>query len=209
MSTYRKTLIVSIRTITPFLIVLFLTCSCNQRQITTTEINSYNVLDLKNLPPQPGEDTWRFIEDLKAPMWTQHPWGITHSGPQDADLSGGVTLKAGFSDPKKRLETAYDDLRHFLTAGDVSNDKGSYIIETALVSNINRETFRLEIGPKSCRILASDIEGIRHGIFNLEDEMLRQRGPFLDSGNYRTESLYKRACFTLFLWAYQKVPQNA
>src|ERR1035437_3171731 len=86
---------------------------------------------LKNAPPQPGVDSWHFIEDLKAPMWTKLPWENTHPGPRQSDLSGGVNLKAGFPDPKKRLETAYDDLRSFLNAGGVKYDNGAYTIETA------------------------------------------------------------------------------
>ena len=122
-------------------------------------------------------------------------------------MSGGVTLESRVSDPKKRLETAYDDLRHFLAAGKVSNEKSSYIIETARVSNINREAFRLEIGPKSCRILASDIEGIRHGIFNLEDEMLRQRGPFLSLGTVEKDPYIKERISRCFFGPIKRFPK--
>src|ERR1017187_3624224 len=72
---------------------------------------------LSDWPPQPGEDSWSFIEDLKAPMWTHHSWAVVHPRAKYADLSGGVRLEAGFKDPKERLNTAYDDLRQFLAAG--------------------------------------------------------------------------------------------
>ncbi len=161
---------------------------------------------LKNAPPQPGVDSWKFVEDLKAPMWTKHPWGITRPGPQDADLSGGVNLKTGFADRKMRLETAYEDLRRFLAAGDVAGDNGAYTIETSAVPNMKSEAFRLEIGSKSCRILASDVEGIRRGIFCIEDEMLRERGSFLPLGTIERSPFIKRRISRCFFGPIKRAP---
>ena len=41
-------------------------------------------------------------------------------------LAKDKNVKAGFPDPKGRLETAYEDLRRFLAAGDVPVDAGAY-----------------------------------------------------------------------------------
>ena len=60
---------------------------CKQRKDNTRIMVSDKIPDIKDLPPQPGEDTWKFIEDLKSPMWTQHTWKKSVSGPQQADLS--------------------------------------------------------------------------------------------------------------------------
>lgn len=141
------------------IIASFLTYNCNQSTHTSRGTSKSDSLNLKDLPTQPGEDSWHFIHDLKAPMWTHHAWRMTRCEPQSADLSGGVNLKAGFVDPKGRLETAYDDLHHFLSAGRVSSDSGEYTIETAAVPNLEGEAFRLEIGLKGCRILAGLILG--------------------------------------------------
>jgi hypothetical protein len=143
------------------------------------------------VPAQPGEDTWKFIDDLKSPMWTKHVWKTTSPDPQHIDFSGGVHVKAGFSDPKGRLETAYEDLRCFLDAGGIS-DNGKYTIETALSPDLEGEAFRLEIDPKICRILAGDVEGIRRGIFHLEDEMLRHRAPSLPWGTIERHPFIQR-----------------
>jgi len=133
-------------------------------------------------PAQPGEENWHFIKDLNTPMWTKHVWKTDSPGSQFADLSGGVRVKAGFSDPKGRLKTAYEDLHCFLAAGGISSENGGYVIETAPSPNLKGESFRVEIGPKGTRILSGDVEGIRRGIFHLEDEMLRLRGPFMPLG---------------------------
>ncbi len=190
------------------IIVVFaiITSSCTQGTGKNNAGVFADTIYLKNAPPQPGVDSWHFIEDLKAPMWTKHPWGFTRPEPRQADLSGGVNLKAGFADPKKRLETAYDDLRSFLAAGDVKYDNGAYTIETAAVPNMESEAFRIECGTKSCRILASDIEGIRRGIFHLEDEMLSHRGPYLSLGSTKISPFIKRRISRCFFGPIKRPP---
>jgi multimeric flavodoxin WrbA len=81
----------------------------------------------RNVPAQPNEDTWKFIEDLKSPLWTKHIWNKVDAGLQMADLSNGIELKWGFPGTKRRLESAYKDLQAFLAAGDVSCDNGKYV----------------------------------------------------------------------------------
>jgi len=174
------------------IVASIITGSCTRR----TDKNNATVfgdnLYFKNVPPQPGEDTWKFIEDLRSPMWTKHPWKRAIPDPKHADLSGGVHVKAGFSDPKGRLETAYEDLGSFFAAGGLSVGNGEYLIETRLSPGLEGEAFRLEIEPKVCRILAGDIEGIRRGIFHLEDEILRLRAPSLPLGTIERRPIIQR-----------------
>ncbi len=164
-------------------------------------------LDLGPIPPQPGEESWHFIEELKAPMWTRHPWGTNRPGPQHADLSGGVQLKAGFPDPKGRLETAYEDMQRFLAAGGVPSGKGDYTIETAAAADLAGEAFRLEIGAQVCRVMAGDVEGIRRGIFHLQDEMLRGRGAFLSRGKIERTPLVTRRISRCFFGPIKRLPK--
>ena len=166
--------------------------SCTHRTDKKNAVVFGDSLYMKSIPAQPGRDSWKFIEQLKAPMWTKHEWKTTSPGPQHANLSGGVHVKAGFADPKGRLETAYEDLRSFFAAGGISTNNGEYIIETALSLDLEGEAFRLKIEPKVCHILAGDVEGIRRGIFNLEDEILRLRGPFLPLGTIERSPFVKR-----------------
>ncbi|MCZ2080303.1 MAG: hypothetical protein HUU41_02775 [Bryobacteraceae bacterium] len=168
---------------------------------------SADILDIKNLPPQPGEERWRFTGDLKAPMWTRHGWGKTSPGPNDADLSAGVLLKTGFPDPKGRLETAYQDLREFLAAGGIQAGSRGYTIETAVAPDLHGEAFRLETGKPGCRLVAGDTEGIRRGIFFIEDEMLRRRGPFLPVGKVERRPLVKRRISRCFFGPIKRPPR--
>ncbi len=138
-------------------------------------------------------------------MWTRHVWAKSSPGPQEAVLSGGVGLVSRFTDPKGRLQTAYDDLRQFLSAGGVSSENGAYVIETGYVPNLGDETFRVEVGKQACRILAADTEGIRRGIFYIEDEMLRRRGPHQSDSS----SFHPPPHFTLFFRSHQAAPKDA
>jgi hypothetical protein len=171
--------------------IIILNISCNPNMHSNKRPVSH-ILDESNVPPQPGTDRWKFIEDLKSPMWTKHPWEKTKPQAGQADLSKGVTIKDNFPDPKNRLETAYDDLRKFLSAGDVSIEKGEYQIETVQSNGLKGEAFRLEIEPKVCRIVAGDVEGIRRGIFHLEDQMLRLRAALLQVGKIERQPFVKR-----------------
>ena len=70
------------------IIASIITGSCTQRTGKNNAVVFGDSLYLKNVPPQPGEDTWKFIEDLKSPMWTKHDWKPTTPDSQHADLSG-------------------------------------------------------------------------------------------------------------------------
>lgn len=155
--------------------------SQDKRSASNNVANDY--LDAESIPPQPPKESMYFIDDLKSPMWIRQPWGITKAESNEVDISNGITIKAGFSDPKNRLETAYQDLKDFLSAGNVDAKNGKYIIETAYAAGLAEEAFKLEISAQSCRILASGADGIRRGIFYIEDEMLKRRGAFLTLGN--------------------------
>ncbi|MCC6368940.1 MAG: hypothetical protein IT165_35915 [Bryobacterales bacterium] len=192
-------------TVAALLAVCVLASGCARS--TKPLASGVTVPDWKDVPPQPGEDRWKFTEDLKSPMWTRHAWGVARPGAQDAILSGGVRLVTGFEDPKKRLDTAYEDLRQFLAAGGVRTETGEFTIETARAPELGSEAFRIEAGKTSCRISASDTEGIRRGIFYLEDEMLRRRGPFLATGSVERRPVVLRRISRCFFGPIKRPPK--
>ena len=188
-------------------VALLIVVSCSQGTNKKNAVVSNDSIFMKNVPSQPGEDTWKFIDDLKSPMWTKHPWVKAHSGPHEVDLSQGIKLQKGFPDAKGRLETAYEDLRSFLEAGNVSYDNGKYFVETTEDKELKGESFRLDIKPNGCRILAGDVDGIRRGVFYLEDEMLRQRGPFLSLGKVEKHPIIERRISRCFFGPIKRFPK--
>ena len=140
-------------------------------------------------------------------MWTKHPWLKAKPNELQADLSFGVTIQPGFPDPKGRLQTAYEDLGLFLSAGGVLLENGKYLIETGENRELKGGSFHLEILPEKCIITGGDAEGIRQGIFYLEDEMLRQRGPFLPAGNIEKHPVVQRRISRCFFGPIKRYPK--
>ena len=184
--------------------ILFLGCNHHGAKEYCEVIN--DSLYLKNVPDQPDEDTWRFIEDLKTPMWSRHAWETANPAPQQADLSQGVTIKANFPDTKGRLETAYADLRSFFAAGSVSCDNGNYMIVAEESTDLKGESFRIDIMHDGCHILAGDADGIRRGIYYIEDEMLRMRGPVLPLGTVEKNPTIQRRISRCFFGPIKRPP---
>ncbi len=158
-------------------------------------------------PAQPGEDTWAFIEDLKSPLWVGHIWSPREARVKEADLRSGVRVDARFPDPEGLLKTAYNDLGDFLAAGDVSQN-GPYVIETAKVDTPKFEAYRIEVSKDRCRILAADTEGIRRGIFYVEDMMRRAGGPFLPLGTLERTPFIKSRISRCFFGPIKRPPKN-
>ena len=162
---------------------------------------------LANVPPQPGEETWKFIDDLKSPLWTKHDWVKSDPGAGFEYLSEGVSIIKGFPDGKKRLETAYEDLNSFLSTGNVSYENGNYNIETVEDKTLKGEAFRIDVKKSGVQIMAGDVEGIRRGIFCLEDEMLRIRGPYLPLGIIDKKPVIERRISRCFYGPIKRAPK--
>ncbi len=191
--------------ISAIIIISFFLINCTQQAGISSEGTFGDSLYLADVPPQPGEDAWKFIEDLKSPMWVKHDWKPETATENQADLSQGITIKNSFPDPKGRLKTAWDDLNAFLSAGGVTSN-GKYIIEAVPANGFIEEEFRLEIEKDKCRIVAGDTEGIRRGIFYLEDEMLSLRAPFLTIGTVEKKPVIKRRISRCFFGPIKRPP---
>ena len=189
------------------IIALIIPNGCNQKADNSNNMVFGDSIYMKNIPLQPNEDRWKFIEDLQSPLWTHHNWVKAVQGDHLADLSSGISLRRGFPDTSGRLTTAYDDLRSFLSAGGVSFEDGDYSVETAEDKKLTGESFRLEIQSRTCRILAGNAEGVRRGIFYLEDEMLRQRNPFLPIGKIEVNPVIQRRISRCFFGPIKRAPR--
>ena len=165
------------------------------------------VADLPPLPAQPGEDTWRFIGDLQSPLWSDHGWSPRAAASGEADLHGGVRVDAQFPDPEGLLKTAYADLSDFLAAGKVPKT-GAFVIETAKAETTAFEAYRIEVTADRCRIVAADTEGVRRGLFHVEDMMLRAGGPFLSLETIERKPFIKSRISRCFFGPINRPPKN-
>ncbi|MDD5704394.1 MAG: hypothetical protein PHR35_00600 [Kiritimatiellae bacterium] len=140
--------------------------------------------EIESEPQQPPKSTWKFVRELRSPLWRKIRWQPRALRVHEADLSHGVTIRAGFQDDCGLLDTAYRDLERFLNAAGIRHP-GPYSIVTHHVSTPVPEAYRLVVGREGCEILAGDTEGIRRAMFFLEDEILRSGGPFLPLGTIK------------------------
>ncbi|MCP4642211.1 MAG: hypothetical protein GY851_17335 [bacterium] len=167
------------------------------RIVALSSLNFCLAAPAEEPPLSPGEADWGFVDALAAPM-TWHPhWTRAAKTDGEVSLKGGVWVDARFPDTDGVLETAYDDLDRFFACVDVSID-GPFPIVTERVSTAKPETFALAVSETECRIQANDAEGIRRGVFFLEDELMRADGPFLTIGDtLRSPSIHTRIsrCF--------------
>lgn len=189
------------------IIIVIFNSACSRGISTDNKIFSDDSLFLKGIPEQPGEDSWKFVEDLKSPLWTKHEWTKSKPGGAYADLSAGISIKEGFPDEKERLVPAYEDLKSFLAAGGVASADGKYIIETVKDDKLTGESFRIDVKQENCIITAGGIEGIRRAIFYLEDEMLRLRGANLPLGQYEKHPVILKRISRCFFGPIKRYPK--
>lgn len=163
-------------------------------------------MDTAGLPAQPPESSWIFVEELRQPMWTVHGWPPRPPRPPEADLGQGVTLTAGFDDPDGSLETALADWRDFLKAGMVPAN-GPYALRLRVEPRVGEEAFELTVEAEGAVLAGGDIEGLRRGVFFIEDAMLAAGGPFLPLGRHRRQPFVRRRFSRCFFGPIKRPPK--
>lgn len=156
------------------------------------EKKEFATFDTNTIPPQPSRDEWYFVEDLKSPFWDKISWSRSVPRAGQADLRRGLSLKTVFPDRNNRLAPAYEDLARFCAAAGISFPNGGYQLQIELDTALSGEEFRLDVGVGHARLFAGHADGVRRGIFYIEDEMLTQKGPFLSTGMVFKKPAIKR-----------------
>jgi len=158
-------------------------------------------------PAQPSDETWTFINDLKAPLWGNGlGWTPRTAVAGEADLSHGVYIDAKFPDPDGVLKTAYADVSDFCAAGKIAMD-GPFVIETSKTETPVFEAYQIAVTADRCRILAADTEGIRRGLFKVEDMMRAACGPFLPIGTIEQKPFIKSRVSRCFFGPVKRPPR--
>jgi hypothetical protein len=156
---------------------------------------------------QPEQKDWKFIKELSEPVNFHFNWTRSSINSNEADLSRGVSIKIDFPDPEHRLETAYEDLDNFFVdSGLITN--GDYKIIIQKIDTECFESYRLDICENSCKIQANDSEGIRRGIYYLEDLLLGADGPFLKLGFIERKPWIKKRISRCFWGPIKRPPLN-
>lgn len=139
--------------------------------------------DMLSKPEQPNESDWLFIEDLKQPMYKSWKWEKRKSSKAEVYFGEGVNFCFNFPDNDKLLETAYSSIKRLMKLGSIPLKINGFRIITEKKSLPEEEMYRIEVvSQHECKIISNDTEGMRRGIFYLEDMLLHSGGPFLSKG---------------------------
>ena len=189
------------------------------------------------LPPQPSEKDWKFVQELQQPLYQKFQWAPRQAAPGEADFASGVSVETNFPDPLKRLDTAYADLNDFMKATGIKQG-GPFKIITEKIDHENlsgaagsngippeggtpeqrppkggttnvSETYRIIVSANECKIQAGDAEGIRRGIFYLEDKIQSARGPFLPLGALTRTPVIRTRISRCFFGPIKRAPRTA
>ncbi len=156
---------------------------------------------------QPDQEDWGFIKEL-ARAWNRNfSWQRTVAKENEANLTRGVRIKITFPDHEKRLESAYEDLNRFFADSGLKNN-GSYEIVIEKNDTECFESYRLDIDFDCCKIQANDCEGIRRGIYYLEDLLLAADGAFLPIGVIKRKPWLKNRISRCFFGPIKRPPFN-
>lgn len=120
---------------------------------------------------------------LSRPLHVPRPWKRSRPHPGELSLAVGVNVEdASLSFSGDGIETAVDDFRRFLDAQAISlSNKGVSLRFLPLKGN-DRGRYRISISRRGITISADGPQGIRRGLFWLEDEIQGREGPFLPLG---------------------------
>lgn len=163
-------------------------------------------MDTRGLPAQPPEDSWKFVEELRQPLWSDHGWRPRPARPDEADLTRGIELAVDFADPAGCLATALADWQEFCTAGGVPVD-GPFRLHLRLDSTLGDEAFELTVATTEAVLTGGDLEGVRRGLFFVEDAMLTAGGPFLPLGKSWRKPFIKRRFSRCFFGPIKRPPK--
>jgi len=158
-------------------------------------------------PPQPSEKEWSFIETLKAPLWESIPFQRKQARRNEVSIQKGVSIQVLFPDPDGTLQTAYSDLDRFFDAAKISRS-GTYPIVIRQEKTACHEAYRVEVRRDECIVSAQDTEGVRRGIFFLQDEMLRTGGPLLPIGVSERQPQIRTRLSRCFFGPINRPPKN-
>ncbi len=158
-------------------------------------------------PSQPVQSDWKFIGELRLPEYRVAYWKRTTPQACEADISEGIRVCSEFPDPSGDLDTAYEDMEHFFDECGIVQD-GDYRIITSYGDAGENDSFQIHVELDLCRIIAKNTEGIRRGIFYLEDLLLGADGPFLKIGEIHRVAWIKNRISRCFFGPIKRPPLN-
>ena len=155
----------------------------------------------------PPQKQWKFVNELKKPQKRYFAWTRTEKRTGEADLSDGIRIINHFADSEILLETAISDLHDFIGESPIRGH-ASFPIYLQQGASGRYDSFTLKISEDMIIITAENPEGIRRGIFYLEDLLLSSDGPFLACGGIQRKAWLRNRISRCFFGPIKRPPMN-
>ncbi len=166
------------------------------------------MIDIRNMPPPFPQGEPRFVEALRRKPEFRPYWNLNLEPQKDeADFRKGLDFRAEFPDPEKLLVTATEEMVRFLREAGIFVPGAAPVI-TRKAGNLEGESFRVIVEPDKITIEAGDTEGIRRGVYYLEDLLAGSRAPFLKLGETRRDPWLKNRISRCFFGPIKRPPFN-
>ena len=128
--------------------------------------------------PLPPQSEWGFIEDIKSPLEYHFDDSRGCDAGENKDcLANGVRIVMEFTGTVP--ETAFKSLRRVLNAKGIPETDNGYPLIFRDAADFEHEEFELATAPESAVIRAKDTDGIRRGVYALEDQICAAAGKAL------------------------------
>ncbi len=166
------------------------------------------MIDIRNMPPPFPKGEPGFVEALRRKAEFRPYWNMQLEPREDeADFRKGLDFRAEFPDPEKLLVTAAEEMLRFLQEAGIFAPGATPII-TRKAENLEGESFRIIVARDKIMIEAGDTEGIRRGVYYLEDLLAGSRAPFLKLGETCRTPWLKNRISRCFFGPIKRPPFN-
>lgn len=142
---------------------------------------------------------YSFIDELCKPIHSKKPdlFGKRNLEANEINIKG-MYLVCNFNDSKNLLETAYDDFNKFLNVYEIGGT--AFSVTTEFKETSCFEEYTLKVSADGIVISAADTEGIRRGIYYLEDLIIASEAaallPTCTTRKPQVKSRITRSCFS-------------
>ncbi len=146
--------------------------------------------------PQPSRESYGFIADIKKPV----EYFTCHPNVSSARITVEYPLGKPFPD------TAAESLRRVLAARGIEEKEGGFPLRLRFDGTMGREEYEVCSTASECSVTAADADGLRRGIYFLEDRILEAENEVATFGCWRRKPFVKHRISRCFFGPTNRPP---
>ncbi|MBO7147096.1 MAG: hypothetical protein J6W81_05055 [Lentisphaeria bacterium] len=157
--------------------------------------------------PQPPRESFGFIEDIKSPLQYNFQPGNGYDPGVNTDcMANGAEIKIEFPACKNMPETAFASLRTVLKAKGIEEKQGTYPLVFKQDLSLTKEEYRIVSTPDGVTVAAADCDGLRRGVYYLEDRIREVEGKAVKPGEWQRKPFVKHRVSRCFFGPTNRPP---